>query len=129
MGSPHPDPSAVRRLMRLAGASPGGPATDRELIERFVLDRSEAAFADLMARHGPMVLGVCRRHLRDPHAADDAFQAAFIVLARKAGSVRWRESIGGWLFEVATRVAKKAATRAARRNAHEGGPPGSAPEP
>lgn len=128
MSTGRPDPSAVRQLMKLAGVSPGGQATDRELVERFVQDRSEAAFADLMARHGPMVLAVCRRHLRDPHAADDAFQATFIVFARKAGSVAWRESIGGWLFEVASRVAKKAAAQAARRAAREGGPADAAPE-
>jgi RNA polymerase sigma factor (sigma-70 family) len=129
MASGRPDPSAVRRLMKLAGVSPGGSATDSELIERFVRDRSEGAFADLMARHGPMVRAVCRRHLRDPHAADDAFQAAFLVLARKAGAVRWRECLGGWLFEVATRVSRKAASQAARRAAREGSPADAAPEP
>ncbi len=129
MGTQRTDPAAVRRLLKLAGTPPGGQATDRELIERFVLDRSEGAFADLLARHAPMVLAVCRRHLRDPHAADDAFQAAFLVLARKAGKVRGHESIGGWLFEVATRVAKKAAVQDARRNTREGVPADSAPEP
>jgi len=129
MGANRPDPSAVRQLLKLAGAPAGGHATDRELIARFVADRSEAAFADLMARHGPMVLGVCRRHLRDRHAADDAFQATFIVLARRAGAVRWRESVGGWLFEVATRVARKAAVRTARRSSREGTPTDAAPEP
>lgn len=129
MSAGRPDPVAVRQLMKLAGVSPGGGATDRELIERFIQDRSEAAFADLMARHGPMVLATCRRHLRDPHAADDAFQATFIVLARKAGSVKWRESIGGWLFEVATRVAKKAAVQGAKRAAREGGSADAASEP
>jgi RNA polymerase sigma factor (sigma-70 family) len=115
--------------MDLAGRSPGGQATDRELIERFVRDGSEGAFADLVARHGAMVRAVCRRHLRDAHAADDAFQATFLVLISKAGGVRWRQSIGGWLFEVATRVARKAAGQAARRNAREGTPAGAAPEP
>jgi RNA polymerase sigma factor (sigma-70 family) len=129
MTSSRTDPSAIRQLMKLAGVSPGGQATDRELIERFLMDRSESAFADLMARHGPMVLAVCRRHIRDTHAADDAFQACFLVLARKAGRVRWRESIGGWLFEVATRVAKKIAAQAARRIAREGNPAASASEP
>jgi RNA polymerase sigma factor (sigma-70 family) len=129
MSAGRPDPAAVRQLMKLAGVSPGGSATDRELVERFVSDRSEAAFADLMARHGPMVLAVCRRYLRDPHAADDAFQATFIVLARKASAVQWRQSIGGWLFEVATRVARKAAVQGAKRAAREGGNADSAPEP
>lgn len=129
MSTGRPDPAAVRQLMKLAGVSPGGEATDRELIERFVQDRSESAFADLMARHGPMVLAVCKRHLRDPHAAEDAFQAVFIVLARRAGAVKWRESIGGWLFEVASRVAKKAAAQAARRTTREGASAEHAPEP
>jgi RNA polymerase sigma factor (sigma-70 family) len=108
---------------------PGGRATDRDLIERFVRDGSEGAFADLMARHGAMVRAVCRRHLRDAHAADDAFQATFLVLFRKAGQVRWRECIGGWLFEVATRVARKAAGQAVRRSAREGAPADSSREP
>jgi len=129
MSTGRPDPAAVRQLMKLAGVSPGGEATDRELIERFVQDRSESAFADLMARHGSMVLAVCKRHLRDPHAAEDAFQAVFIVLARRAGAVKWRESIGGWLFEVASWVAKKAAAQAARRSTREGARTEHAPEP
>src|SRR5262249_20139027 len=81
---------AVRQLMQWAGMSPGGQATDRELIQEFVRDGSEGAFADLLARHGAMVRAVCRRHLRDEHAAEDAFQATFLVLIRKAGGVRWR---------------------------------------
>src|SRR5690349_12061141 len=128
MSTGRPGSSSVRRLLKRAGVSGGGPVGDRELVERFVKDRSEGAFADLMARHGPMVLAVCRRHLRDPHAADDAFQATFIVLARRAGSVRWRESIGGWLFEVATRVARQAAARAVRQSAREDNL-AAAPEP
>jgi RNA polymerase sigma factor (sigma-70 family) len=120
---------AVRYLKELAGRSPGGPATDRELLERFVRDGSEGAFADLVARHGPMVQAVCRRHLRDAHAAEDGFQATFLVLVRKAGAVRWRESIGGWLFEVATRMARKAAGQAVRRSVREGVPAASVCEP
>ena len=120
---------AVRNLMACAGRSPGGQATDRELLERFNRDGSQEAFAELLARHGAMVRAVCRRHLRDAHAADDAFQATFLVLIRRAGLVRWRESIGGWLFEVATRVARKAAGQAVRRSAREGAPASSAPEP
>src|SRR5262249_20247144 len=74
----------VRYLTELAGRLPGGQATDRDLIERFTRDGSEGAFADLLARHGSMVRAVCRRHLRDAQAADDAFQATFLVLFRKA---------------------------------------------
>jgi RNA polymerase sigma factor (sigma-70 family) len=114
-----PSSESVRRILRLAGQEPGGHASDRDLVTRFAQDRDESAFADLMARHGPMVLAVCRRAVRDPHAADDAFQATFLVLAHKAGRVAWKESIGGWLFQVAHRVAKKVAAQAARRNARE----------
>ncbi len=125
-----PNPAgAVRRLLRLAGQSTCAGPCDRELLERFVMDRSESAFATLLGRHGSMVLSVCRRYLRDPRDAEDAFQATFLVLARKAGTVRWRESIAGWLFDVASRVAKKAAVQAARRSKREGGSTVHAPEP
>ena len=78
----------VRRLLRAPEArSP----TDRDLLERFVRHRDEAAFATLLRRHGPMVLGVCRRLLGDVHAAEDAFQATFLVLLRRAAAIPWRE--------------------------------------
>lgn len=128
MSSGRPPPGSVRGLLRLAGVTPGGDATDRDLIRAFALDRSEAAFAALMARHGPMVRAVCRRALRDHHLADDAVQATFVVLARRAGAVRWKESLAGWLFEVARRVSRKSAAQAARRTARECGA-AEAPEP
>jgi RNA polymerase sigma factor (sigma-70 family) len=109
---PSPFSSAFARL----AGRPYDPATDRELITRFHHTRDESAFASLVQKHGPMVLGVCRRRLRDPHAADDAFQATFLVLARKAGSVRWQESLAGWLYRVATHVCRKATTRSATRS-------------
>ena len=77
--------------------------TDARLLESFVARRDEAAFAALVQRHGPMVLGTCRRVLRDPHDAEDAFQAAFLVLVRKADSIRRRELLGNWLYGVAYR--------------------------
>jgi len=85
--------------------------TDGQLLERFVAQRDEAAFAALVRRHGPMVLGVCRRVLRDSHDAEDAFQATFLVLVRKAASLRQRELVGNWLYGAAYRAALE--TRAA----------------
>jgi RNA polymerase sigma factor (sigma-70 family) len=93
----------------------GEDASDAILLDRFVEQWDQAAFRDLVGRHGPMVLGVCRRILRDPHAADDAFQATFLLLARKAGSVRKRGSVGPWLYGVAQRVALEARGTTARR--------------
>jgi RNA polymerase sigma factor (sigma-70 family) len=88
---------------------------DALLLDRFVDQWDQSAFGDLVRRHGPMVLGVCRRILRDPHAADDAFQATFLLLVRKAGSVRKRGSVGPWLYAVARRVALEARGAASRR--------------
>jgi RNA polymerase sigma factor (sigma-70 family) len=93
----------------------GDEVSDVVLLDRFVEQWDQAAFRDLVRRHGPMVLGVCRRILRDPHAAEDAFQATFLLLVRKAGSIRKRESVGPWLHGVAQRVAREARGIAARR--------------
>jgi RNA polymerase sigma factor (sigma-70 family) len=95
----------------------GGP--DADLLTRYVAGRDEAAFAALVRRHGPMVLGVCRRVLRDTHDAEDAFQATFLVLVRKAAAVRPREAVGNWLYGVAYRAALKAREAGARRRARE----------
>jgi RNA polymerase sigma factor (sigma-70 family) len=88
---------------------------DGRLLDRFLATRDEAAFAELVRRHGPMVLAVCRRVLHDWHDAEEAFQATFLVLARKAGSIRRRDAVGGWLFGVAQHLARKARAAAARR--------------
>jgi RNA polymerase sigma factor (sigma-70 family) len=88
------------------------------LLERFVAEGDDSAFEALVVRHGPMVLGVCRRILISPHDADDAFQAIFLVLARKAARLRAPDRLGPWLHGVATRVARKARKRAARHR-HE----------
>ncbi len=90
-----------------------------QLLERFVARRDEAAFAALVARYGPMVLGVCRQMLHDPNDVDDAFQATFLVLVRKAGTLRNRDLLGNWLYGVAYKVAHRARTVKARRHATE----------
>ena len=89
--------------------------TDGELLERFVTARDEAAFEGLVRRHGPMVLGLCRRALRDDHEADDAFQATFLVLVRNARTIRKRDSLASWLYGVALRVTRKAKVGAKQR--------------
>jgi RNA polymerase sigma factor (sigma-70 family) len=91
-------------------------ASDAWLLGRFVDQWDEGAFRAIVERHGPMVLGVCRRILRDAHGAEDALQATFLLLVRKAGSVRKRESVGPWLHGVARRVALEARDDVARRS-------------
>ncbi len=109
----------LRHVRRAAGASNRADATDADLLERFARHREEAAFAAVLARHGPLVMGVCRRVLGDAHDAEDAFQATFLVLARRAGSIRRGASLSSWLYGVAYRVSLEARTRLARRRRHE----------
>ncbi|QJW96157.1 sigma-70 family RNA polymerase sigma factor [Frigoriglobus tundricola] len=103
-------------------------ASDAELLDRFVTHRDGPAFAALVARHGPMVFGVCRRVLRDWHTAEDAFQATFLVLARKAASIHPPGAVAGWLHGVAYRVAKGARRTDLRMTARER-PTAELPEP
>src|SRR5262245_4567597 len=110
--------TVLRHVRRLA-ARPGVGVDDRQLLERFTAGRDEPAFAELVRRHGPMVLGVCRRVLGNAADADDAFQATFLVLVRKAGSTSKGESGGGWLHQVAHNLALKARGQAAARRRRE----------
>jgi RNA polymerase sigma factor (sigma-70 family) len=98
----------VRHLQRVTRHPPAPDLTDGELLERFRAHREEAAFAVLLQRHGPMVLGVCRRVLGNDDLAEDAFQATFLVLVRKAPSIRKRQSVASWLYGVARRTSLKA---------------------
>ena len=106
-------------LPRLFDGSAPAALTDGELLARFVADRDEVAFEGLVARLGPMVLGVARRMLGDRGEADDAFQATFLVLVRRAGAVGRGDLIGPWLHGVAVRVCRKARAQAARRRGRE----------
>src|SRR4051794_38434488 len=98
-----------KHLHTLYGVGTTGNLTDGQLLERFTSGHGgsvEAAFTALVERHGQMVLRVCQQILGDPHDAQDAFQATFLVLIRRAGSVRQRDSLAGWLYGVAHRVAR-----------------------
>jgi RNA polymerase sigma factor (sigma-70 family) len=94
---------------------------DAQLLERFVRLRDETAFEALLHRHGPLVFGVCRKFLYNPHDAEDAFQATFLILARKAGSVAPQSLLGPWLYGVACRVAARARKAALRRAQEQSG--------
>src|SRR5262249_31219439 len=107
----------VRRLKTTA--RPGPALTDRQLLDRYLARRDQEAFAELVRRHERAVLAACRQVLADPADVDDAFQATFVVLLRKARSVDWRRSLGGWLYAVAHRIAVHARKSARKRQAKE----------
>ncbi len=112
-----------RHLRTVFAAGAVGSLSDGRLLERFLAGRgdddSTSAFAALVERHGPMVLGVCRNALGNLHDAEDAAQATFLILAKRAGSIRRADSVASWLFGVALKVAARARVRAARRRAIE----------
>ena len=123
--APFPNPRDFETLFRVGAL---GSLTDRLLLDQFLGggDAAGPAFEQIVARYGPMVLGVCRRVAGDDHVAEDAFQAAFLVLALRAGAIRRRESLGPWLHGVAARVARRSRDAATRRMRHE--VPGPLPE-
>src|SRR5438067_9903656 len=108
----------LQHLRRVVGPQDGG-LTDAHLLERFITERDEAAFEVLVWRHGPMVLSVCRRVLRQEQDAEDAFQATFLTFVRKAPSISKRQAVAGWLYKVAYRAALEAKRLAAKRNIRE----------
>src|SRR5438105_10121481 len=109
----------VRRLTREMAAETLGDQPDRKLVECLLGGRDDAAFEALVRRHGPMVYRVCWRVLQQAEDTEDAFQATFLVLARKLATVRKRHSLASWLHGVAHRVALDAKANAARRRRHE----------
>src|SRR5262245_29856226 len=111
-------PPVLRYLRHLVGYTQEGLG-DGELLDRYVQSGDEAAFAELLRRHGRMVFGVCRSFSLDAHDAEDAFQAVFLVLVRSARSVKKQGSLASWLNRVAYRTALKARAAAARRRRQE----------
>ena len=109
----------LRDFQRLFSSGSLSGLSDGQLVERYVTRREEAVFESIVNRHGPMVWGVCRRVLRDHHDAEDAFQATFLVLARKASSIVPREMVGNWLYGVAYQTAVKARASTFKRRGRE----------
>ncbi len=118
--------AALRQIHGLFEDGTVAGLTDGQLLDRYLTRRDESAFAALVVRHGPMVLGVCHAVLHGSPEVEDAFQATFLVLIRKAASIRGRDAVGGWLYRVAHRVAVEAGRDRARRDRREraaGDPP------
>jgi RNA polymerase sigma factor (sigma-70 family) len=126
--------TAVRHIQRLVAEQTTGAQTDGELLRRFSAQRDEGAFAALVDRHGRLVLRLCQSLLHQEQDAEDCFQATFILLAQKAGTIRRSQAVGSWLYGVAHRVAMNAKRKAARRRTHEREaarrePPSEGPQP
>jgi RNA polymerase sigma factor (sigma-70 family) len=117
--APRPLHFVLAYLYRVSRRTIPAGSTDAQLLEQFAREGDEDAFAALLRRYGPLVMGVCRRLLRHEQDAEDVFQATFLVLARKASRVAWRASVGNWLHEVAYRLALRTRCEAARRRARE----------
>src|SRR5438105_1420551 len=109
----------LRHLCTMVEAEGLTTRSDGQFLRQFTATGDEAAFAVLLRRHGPMVLGVCRRVLPCLQDSEDVFQATFLLLARRAGSIRKLESVSSWLHGVAYRLAVAAKTQAANPQAHE----------
>ncbi|MHC5544165.1 RNA polymerase sigma factor, partial [Singulisphaera rosea] len=107
--------AAIRQINRLFGRGTVAGCSDAELLERFASGQEAGAIEGLVARHGPMVLSVCRGILKDPNDAEDAFQATFLILVKKSRTLRNQNALGPWLYRVAHRVAIQANAAAARR--------------
>src|SRR4051794_29090091 len=105
--------TAALHLARTAATSPLGDASDAELLGRFCRDRDEAAFREILRRYEALVRGASRRLTRDAHAVDDAVQATFLVLARKAGTIRHAAALPSWLYRVARSVTVRTAASVA----------------
>jgi len=109
----------LKHIRKMAAVQTYRKLSDRVLLERFVGARDEAAFTVLIDRHGPMVLGVCRRVLGNEADAEDAFQATFLILVRKAADVMPRSMVGNWLYGVAHNTALKAKAMNSKRRVKE----------
>jgi DNA-directed RNA polymerase specialized sigma24 family protein len=111
--------AVMRQTQRMCGEGNLAELSDTQLLERFVSRRDELAFEALMTRHGPTVLGVCRQVLRDEHDVADAFQAALLMLVRRAGSIRECEVLVVRIYQVSFRIAVRTRSSAPRRRTHE----------
>src|SRR5262249_45349877 len=109
----------ARDFGALFGAGTLAGLGDGPLLDRFIARRDEVAFEELLARHGPVVLGICRRWLDDPRDVEDAFQATFLILVRKAAALRDRTALSSWIYGVALRVSRRAWANTLKRRIRE----------